>query len=403
MKNAKKDVLFLLQFFYPEYVSSATLPFDTAKALSQAGYTVDVICGYPFEYSDEKDVPIKDNVDNIGIRRLKYLQLNRKSKIGRLINFFSLTLAMLFNLFRMKGYKVIFVYSNPPILPLVATMAAKIFRSKLVFVAYDLYPEIAIKTNSLSSGGLLSGIMRIINRLVFKKAAAVVVLSSEMKEFVIKNRKISDDKIFVIPNWCTDTMYLESKEKNIFSDLVDGRLVISYFGNMGIAQDMETVIETIILLKNDSDVCFLLAGHGAKFNYIKEKLNSENVENAYMFEFLKGKDFLDALSISDCAIISLEKGLTGLCSPSKSYSYMMQGLALIAIMDESDIVNDIREGAGIFANNGNSELIAKKIQWFKSNPETLQKMKKKCKEIYLEKYTKDISTGKYIELMKKLF
>ena len=26
----KKDILFLCQYFYPEYVSSATLPFDTA-------------------------------------------------------------------------------------------------------------------------------------------------------------------------------------------------------------------------------------------------------------------------------------------------------------------------------------------------------------------------------------
>ena len=31
----KKDILFLCQFFYPEYISSAVLPFDTAKALHQ--------------------------------------------------------------------------------------------------------------------------------------------------------------------------------------------------------------------------------------------------------------------------------------------------------------------------------------------------------------------------------
>ena len=41
----KKDILFLLQFFYPEYVSSATLPFDTASRLADEGFDVDVLCG----------------------------------------------------------------------------------------------------------------------------------------------------------------------------------------------------------------------------------------------------------------------------------------------------------------------------------------------------------------------
>lgn len=402
MKKARKDILLLLQFFYPEYISSATLPFDTAETLSQSGYSVDVICGYPSEYSDVKKIPVKENVNDIKIRRVKYLSLSRKSKLGRMINYFSFTLAMFFNLFRMKGYKAIYVYSNPPILPLVATLAAKIFKSKLVFVAYDLYPEIAIKTNTLSSDGIISRIMRFVNKAVFKNASAVIALSTEMKEFIAKNRAITSEKIYVIPNWYEDRTNLECEEENRFSGLVDGRLVISYFGNMGIAQDMDTVIETIISLKTDPDVCFLLAGHGAKFEYIKEKLESENVKNAYMFEFLKGKDYTDALRISDCAIVSLEKGLTGLCVPSKTYSYMMQGMALIVIMNESDIVRDVRAGAGIFADNGDAKYISERIKSLKNDSETLQNMKAKCREIYLTKYTKQIATAKYVELMKDI-
>ena len=46
----KKDIVFLCQFFHPEYISSAQLPFDTAKALQKAGFSVDVVCGYPKEY-----------------------------------------------------------------------------------------------------------------------------------------------------------------------------------------------------------------------------------------------------------------------------------------------------------------------------------------------------------------
>lgn len=53
----KDDVLMLCQFFYPEHISSATLPFDTACALARAGLKVGALCGYPKEYTDRKTCP----------------------------------------------------------------------------------------------------------------------------------------------------------------------------------------------------------------------------------------------------------------------------------------------------------------------------------------------------------
>ena len=61
----KKDVLFLCQFFYPEYISSAQLPFDTVMALKNAGFSVDALCGYPQEYLDGRDIPVRETVDVI--------------------------------------------------------------------------------------------------------------------------------------------------------------------------------------------------------------------------------------------------------------------------------------------------------------------------------------------------
>jgi hypothetical protein len=84
MRN-RKDILFLCQFFYPEYISSATLPFDTAKALSEAGFSVGVLCGYPKEYNNTKEVKKNENHEGIEIKRLNYDQLKRSNFLGRLI------------------------------------------------------------------------------------------------------------------------------------------------------------------------------------------------------------------------------------------------------------------------------------------------------------------------------
>ncbi len=401
MKN-KKDILFLLQFFYPEYISSATLPFDTASKLASQGFSVDVLCGYPHEYSGSEKVPRKETVEGIGIHRVKYIQMNRKKAIGRIVNFLSLTAAMFLRLPKMRKYKAVVVYSNPPILPWVATWAKKLFKCKLIFVAYDLYPEIALKTNSLSENGIITKLMRHINKVFFKKTDAVVALSSEMKEYIAQSRNLPKEKIHIIPNWYKDEFSSDNKENNRFKDIVGEKFVVGYFGNMGIAQDMNILMEAMRFYKNSDDICFLLSGHGTKHSLMGDVIKSENLKNAYLYDFLKGKDYLDALRISDCAVISLEKGLTGLCVPSKTYGNMMQGLPILAVMEKSDIGDDVNNGAGYHITGNSSEMLIKAIEEMKNNPSECVEKGKKCRMIYLEKYTPDVCLEKYVKLFETI-
>ncbi len=141
----KKKLLVLCQYFYPEYVSSATLPTQLAEDLVSQGLKVDVMCGFPKEYKDDQLVKQSEVYKGIKIQRLKYTQFNNKSKVGRIINFFSLFIAFSFKLPKMMKYNHILVYSNPPILPLLPDFLHRIFKKRYSFVAYDIAPDNAIK------------------------------------------------------------------------------------------------------------------------------------------------------------------------------------------------------------------------------------------------------------------
>lgn len=398
----KRDVLLLCQFFYPEYISSAMLPYDTVRALKEAGFTVDVMCGYPFEYADGEPVPVKEHIDGIGIHRIKYIQMDRKGFLGRLVNYFSLTFMMLLRLFKLARYRSVIVYSNPPILPWIASWAKVLFGTKLVFVSYDLYPEVATQTGTLREGNFICRLMNHINRCVFRRGDKIVALSHEMKDYIIKYRPVSPEVVTVIPNWYEDQFSLPDREDNTFRDTVKNRFTISYFGNMGTAQDMDTILGAIRLLKEDPDVFFLFAGHGNKMEKLKQIVQEEKLENIAIHTFLRGKEFQDALAISDCALVSLAKGVTGLCVPSKTYSYMMQGIPLLAIMDECDIVRDVENGAGCWVRNEEEGQLADIIRELSRDREKVQTMRHKCREIYLHNYTKEICTQKYVALFREL-
>ena len=402
-----RDIAFLCQYFYPEYVSSATLPYDTAKYLSANGYTVGALCGYPKEYCNNSNVPSEENVNGIHIKRVKYLQFGRRSKIWRCVNFLSFVIAVICHIGFLKNYKIIVVYSNPPVLPLIAMCAKKIFGCKLVFVSYDVYPEIAVKSGVVRENGIFARLFDILNNRLFHATDAVVAVCEDMKDYLQKHRIVEKSKVISIPNWYEDDVspkkVLRSKTR-LFANYSENNFIVSYLGNLGTCQDADTIIDTIRLLKNDSNVQFIFAGHGNKMPLIKELKEKEHIANLKVFDFLHGEDFSDILKISDCYIVSLIDGLYGLCAPSKTYSYFMTGRPVICVMDEkTEIGLDITQNnAGFIVKNGNSESLAMYIERLKNEPELISRMSKNARSIFLNKYEKEKCLKKYCDLIAQL-
>lgn len=405
----EKDVLFLCQYFYPEYVSSATLPYDTSIALAEADFSVEALCGYPKEYNLKNAVPLHETHENIEIKRLKYLQLLKKNFFCRLINYFSFTFVTALHFGEFKKYKSIIVYSNPPVLPLIAALSNKFFGTKVVFVSYDVYPELAYIANGITENGLFDNMMKMINKFVFKHVNTVVALSNEMKTYLLEHRSsLTEQQIKIIPNWYENKDLpdeTDSLNNNLFKSIdKNGVFIVSYFGNLGLCQDLDTIIEAIRELKEDDTIQFVFAVHGCKVNALQQIIEKEGLKNVRTFGFLHGKDFHDALCISDCFMLSLTEGLTGLGVPSKTYSYMMSGKPVIAIMGrDSDIARDLLDNnAGYSMEVGESDKLVSAIIELRDNEDKRRQMGMNCRRIFLENYTREHCTKRYVDMIKQM-
>lgn len=401
----KKDILFLCQFFYPEYNSSATLPFDTAKYLAEHGFSVGTLCGYPKEYNNDGNVPMKEIKDGVDIQRIKYIQLKRGSKIGRLINYFSFTFKAMLHIGKLKNYKSVIVYSNPPILPLVAVMANILFKTKIVFVSYDVYPEVAYASKTLNPGSLISKVMNKLNHQLFKRVAKVISLTDEMKDFLLENRKeLTEDKVVTIPNWAHEKLIVPNKEAYDRFGYNENQFIVSYFGNMGTCQDMETLMEAVEKLRNDENIKFLFVGHGNKVDSIREKIRKDQLKNIQLLDFLTGKDFEQAVAISSCCVVSLEKGLRGTCAPSKYYSYLQGGKPILGIVEEGSYLEEeiTKEKLGYVTHNQNSDLLVKHIKHMSENKSECLEIGKRVTQVYMNNYDIEICLNKYVEVFINL-
>lgn len=396
--NKKKDVLFLCQYFYPEYISSATLPYETAEMLVKYGYSVGALCGYPKEYNQFNDVPITEKINEIDIHRLKYIQLKRSNFWGRLINYFSFTLAVLFHIVKLKEYKIILVYSNPPILPLIAVIAKKLFKSRIIFVSYDVYPEIAVESNIITKDSIIYRLFCFINSKLYNNVDKVVAVSTDMERFLLNNRKIKQNKIITIPNWCEE---IDSSRLHPAAETED-KLIVSYLGNLGTCQELDTLLGAIRILKDNSNIQFVFAGHGNKMERLETITRTEKLNNVTIYGFLHGDEFEHILYKSDVFVVTLIPGLAGLCAPSKTYTYIMAGKPLISVMEENtEIVKDLMEkNAGFNIHYGDSQFMSNKIKLLYDDKKLREQMGNNSRDLFLKKYTKEICTLKYVEVIK---
>lgn len=400
------DITFLCQFFYPETVSSATLPFDTAAHLASCGYRVSALCGYPKEYSNQKNVPLQETTNAVEISRLKYLQLRRGSSIGRLINYFSFTLKAWMNVRKLKRSRSVIVYSNPPVLPLAAIRAKKKYGTKLVFVAYDVYPEVAYASGTITPGSLLDKVMHKVNQKLYRYADTVVVLTDEMKHYLLQNRpELTEDRVITIENWAheKESAVLQKDTAEKFG-LQGKEFIVGYFGNLGTCQDIDTMLQAAKLLKDDDSVGFLIVGHGNKKESARSFVEEHNLKNVRIYDYLVGEDFAQAVALANCTVVSLEPGLKGTCAPSKYYSCLLGGHPVIGVVEPgSYLARELEEKqVGCHVANGDSAAFCKAVKALQDDPHKLSQMSLRAKTLYAERYDYPIAMEKYQAVFEKL-
>lgn len=409
-KFMEKDILLLCQYFYPEHVSSAILPAQLAENLASNGHNVSVICGWTQEYHNGDSVPESEVYKGINIYRLKYGNFNNKNKIGRMINFFSFFISASMKLSEIIKYRVVLVYSNPPILPLIGYWAQKIGGIKLVFVGFDLYPDNAIAINAIKHNGVICKLMKYINKRIYLNADKVVAISDDMKSYMLKaNKQLDEKRTVAIPNWYTGDVEQSSIiENNEFKNLRESyELIVLYTGNMGEAQELDTIIESIIEMsaKNKfSNTLFVFTGHGSRRIEVEGRLKERGVKNVRIYGFLKGQDYKDVLNIADVCLVSLKKGIEGLGVPSKTYGYFAYGKPVISIMsDETELAKNITSNnAGFNVIQNDIEGFITAIESFLANPNLIKELGENSFRIHNGLYEKSISLQKYRNLIDEL-
>ena len=399
------DILIVSQYFWPENFRIN----DLAIALDEEGHKVTVLTGLPnypegnifkgYKWKVKKEV-----YKNINIIRVPIIARGRSSNVRLFLNYFSFAvIASILSPFLVKGnIDKIFIYGASPLTKAIpAILLKKIKKAPIFLWVLDLWPE-SVFVNKRIKSRVIFQLINLMTRWIYKHSDYILLQSKAMFEPVIKNGGHSE-KLIYFPSWA-ENQFLEDpedlSEQNEIDKLPDG-FYVTFAGNIGEGQDIETIIDAAEELKDQKLIHWLILGYGSKYEWLITNIQDRGLINVHAL----GKKPLETMPLyfnfSNILLASLKKKkIYSLTLPGKIQSYMASSKPIIAMIDgeSSKILKESKSGISV-ASEDKKGLIEAVIRASKMPREELEKMGANGREYYL----KHFQLKKSLEKLNKLF
>lgn len=401
-------ILILSYFYAPEPIPK---PHELAVGLAQRGHEVSVITSIP-SYPNGEFYPgyrlrpwKKETLDGIPITRLPLMPDHSASGIRRMLSYTSFMVsASLLGPFTARQADVMYVWHPPLTIGVSAWAIGLMRRIPFVYDVRDLWPEAIAATGMMSNSLLLKG-LGAMERLVYRRAAAIGVISPGYKQNLI-SKGVSSEKISVFSDWADGKIYrpVPSDTALAQSTGMSGRFNVLFGGNMGAAQALGTVIETAQRLTQYQKIQFVFVGDGIERPKLEAEVSEKGLNNV-IFLGRKTVDQMPQLyALSDVLLAHYKKDpLFEICVPGKIAAYLACQKPIL-MASEGDSANLIKAtNSGVTCPAEDPAAMTKAIlKLYHMSPEQRSKMGQSGRQAFLGQYSQDVLIQRHEELLMQV-
>ena len=402
-------ILLLMQWFDPEPQIKG-LAF--AKKLRDLGNEVEVLTGFPnypggilYQGYSVKLLQI-EMIDGIRIMRVPLYPSHDTSPLRRILNYVSFGFSsFLAGLLFVKRPDVIYACGPPVTVGVGAALISFLRRIPLVYDVQDLWPDSLLSTGMFKST-LGAKTIGYVCKWVYVRAAHITVQSPGVRDCLLF-RGVPEEKVSVIYNWCDETNIKSSlSTKNQLIQSIDdhlGSFNVLFAGNLGKAQDLDTIVEAANLLKNEnSAVRIFLLGGGIEVPRLKKNIYIENITNISILPPVPMSEVGKFLASSDALLVHLKDcPLFRITIPAKVQAYMAAGKPILMAVagDASRLIT--KSEAGMCSLPSNARSIADAINTLAtSHSSLLKKMGENGQAYYWANMSMDVGVQRFLEIFK---
>ncbi len=408
----KGKVLIHSIVFNPDGVSTGYLYGDIAIALRDAGHEVVILTTTPHYNRVEvqlKKQPLrwelwgllkKSNYKGITVYHVP--QKKFRSTALRLVGFVYWHIVSFISALFIKNVDVILSPSPPLTIGLINIWLGKLKGAKVIYNVQEVYPDILGKDS-----GVVFKVLSKMEHYIYNNSAAITTID-EIFHNTIVGRFKDPSKLHIIPNFVDTEIYrpindTSHLDKTIFIE--NNHLKLLYAGNIGMAQEWKTLIEVAKRTKGNL-IDFYVIGEGVMHGYVEDKIKELNLNNVHLLPYQSRELMPEIIAFSDVQYIFMEPKIAAQGFPSKVYTIMACAKPLLVCSpDDTPIVNFLKEidCAKIITAEDVSSKADEICKWLHSvKPERLKEMGVKGLAEIKNKYSKDIVTKQYCDLISQL-
>lgn len=407
-RSTQQTVKLVTQFFAPDYAATGQLLDELVRQLARQGMPVEVFTGQPSYAYSEAEAPEREKTKNLNIHRSRVAQLWSNRVRGKAINGLLFAIRAFLHLLR-HGFekdKVLLLTTAPPFLPVIGYLISLLFNTPYVVILYDLYPDIAVELGVVEYRHPVARIWRWLNRQVWRRAQALIVLSPSMKSRIVGHCPDIAERIEVIHSWADPELIKPiDKKDNWFAHkhgLVDTFTVL-YSGNMGRCHDIDTIFEAAKLLQHEP-IKFVCIGGGAKREHLIDNVKAEGLENFLFLPYQDKKDIPYSMTACDVSLVSVSEGMESLVAPSKLYPALAAQRPIAAICPKDTYLRDliVQANCGASFLNNDSVGLANFIQLLANDELLTQIMGQASRQYLQELFTINIVSKQYGDTLNRI-
>lgn len=363
---------------------------DLCFELAEGGRSVEVVTSRQRYDDPEAALAIEELIRGVRVHRLWTSLFGRQVLGLRAIDYLTFHLnAFRFLLTQIQRGDVVVAKTDPPLISIVAGVAARMRGATLINWLQDLFPETAVELG-VRGVGWLAPFLSWLRNISLRAAAMNVAIGGRMAER-LASLGVPERRIRVIHNWADGGAICPTRrEVNPLRAEwgLDGKFVVGYSGNLGRAHEFETMVNAADLLRARNDVVFLFIGSGANRERLERKARELGLGNVHFHPYQPREKLGLSLTVPDVHLVSLRPELEGLIVPSKFYGIAAAGRPTLAIGDpEGEIPTILRRyDIGYTVMPGDAEGLAVRIVELADNPDLCSTMGTRAREVFEQQF-----------------
>jgi colanic acid biosynthesis glycosyl transferase WcaI len=398
--SRRPRLLVLNQYYWPGVEATAQLLTELCEELAEE-MDVRVVTGVLHGHEEEP----RDFVRN-GVRviRVPSTSFERSKLAARASNYITYLANALLRSLRGLRPDVVICMTDPPIIADIALLVARRYRAPLVVISQDVFPEIAVQLKRLENPALMR-LLRSLVSLYLRRADRVVAIGETMRKR-LEEKGARPERVRVIPNWVDTKRLRPSENGNQWAAAVglDGKFVVMHSGNVGHAQDLDSLVRSATFLRDLDDLRIAIIGMGARHAELVALSQQLEVDQVRFLYYQSREVLPHSLSAADVHVVGLASGLAGYVVPSRLYGILAVARPVIVAAEaESETAQVVEEaGCGIVVSPGRPELLARAIRDAHDGKYDLDAMGARGRAWVVREADRSVAVRRYRELLRDL-